>query len=86
MLSYYKITMPPMVRSQLISVMAFLFLIFPPGFIVLGLDYFFGDPVHLHTDEAGFDKDAWMAKSKQQAREAFPNWIKEVRNIYGKSH
>jgi len=53
------------------------------GFTVLGIDYFFGDPVHLHTDEPGFDRAAWSAKSKQQAKEALPKWIKEVREIYG---
>jgi hypothetical protein len=34
-------------------------------------------------DEAGFDRAAWSAKSKQQAKEVFPKWIKEVREIYG---
>jgi len=53
------------------------------GFTVLGIDYFFGDPVHLHTDKPGFDRAAWLAKSKQQAKECFPKWIKGVREIYG---
>jgi dienelactone hydrolase len=53
------------------------------GFLVLGIDYFFGDPVHLHLDEAGFDFSAWVAKSKQRAKGAFPKWLKEVREIYG---
>jgi len=53
------------------------------GFTVLGIDYFFGDPIHLHTDEVGFDKAAWIAKYRQQAKEAFPKWLKEVREIYG---
>jgi len=53
------------------------------GFTVLGLDYFFGDPIHLHTNEEGFDRTAWIAKSMQRAKEAFPKWIKEVRDIYG---
>jgi len=52
------------------------------GFTVLGIDYFFGDPIHLHTEES-FGRAAWMAKSKQQAKEAFPKWIKEVRETYG---
>jgi len=53
------------------------------GFIVLGIDYFFGDPIHLHTDEANFDRGAWMAKSREQAKAAFPKWIQGVRDIYG---
>jgi hypothetical protein len=54
------------------------------GFTVLGIDYFFGDPVHLHMDEEGFDKAAWIAKSMHRAKEAFPKWLKEVREIYGR--
>jgi len=53
------------------------------GFYVLGIDYFFGDPIHLHTEEAGWDRNAWFAKSKKQATEATPRWIKAVREIYG---
>jgi hypothetical protein len=63
---------------------AFLDLVFSPGFTVLGIDYFFGDPVHLHQDEEGFDRAAWSAKSKQQAKEAFPKWVEGVREIYGR--
>jgi dienelactone hydrolase len=51
------------------------------GFLVLGIDYFFGDPVH--TDKVDSEFLAWLKKSKQRAREAFPKWIKEVREIYG---
>ena len=54
------------------------------GFTVLGIDYFLGDPIHLHTDEEGFDKAAWIAKSRQQANEVFPKWLKEVRETYGR--
>jgi len=53
------------------------------GFTVLGIDYFLGDPINLHLDEAGFDFAAWIAKSRQRAKEVFPKWIKEVREIYG---
>jgi hypothetical protein len=89
MLSYCKITTPRMVCQQLlIPAIAFFlnFFFLPPGFTVLGLDYFFGDPIHLHTNEEGFDRNAWITKSKQQANEAFPKWVKEVREIYGRYH
>ncbi|KAF8798403.1 alpha/beta-hydrolase [Phlegmacium glaucopus] len=52
------------------------------GFIVLGIDYFFGDPVHLHLEE-GFDRKAWMSKYRERAKEVVPKWIKAVRDIYG---
>ena len=52
------------------------------GFTVLGIDYFFGDPMHLHTEE-GFNRDAYLAMSLQRAKNAFPAWLKEVREIYG---
>jgi hypothetical protein len=35
-------------------------------------------------DEEGFDKAAWIAKSMHRAKEAFPKWLKEVREIYGR--
>jgi len=53
------------------------------GFYVVGIDYFFGDPIDLHNDEAGFDRNAWFAKSRKQATDATPRWIKAVRDIYG---
>ena len=56
----------------------------PPGFIVLGIDYFFGDAINLHADEEGFDRRAWITKSRPLATEAFPKWLKEVRQIYGR--
>ncbi|TFK23739.1 alpha/beta-hydrolase [Coprinopsis marcescibilis] len=52
------------------------------GFHVLGIDYFFGDPIHIHT-EPDFDRAAWFQKSRKQAEEAVPKWIKAVRAIYG---
>jgi len=53
------------------------------GFVVLGIDYFLGDPVYIHDNETDFDRAAWMAKSKKQAFEMFPKWLKAVRDIYG---
>ncbi|KAJ7725180.1 Alpha/Beta hydrolase protein [Mycena metata] len=52
------------------------------GFFVVGIDYFLGDPVYIHTEE-GFDRDAWLDKSHKQAREVFPRWLEEVRKEYG---
>ncbi|KAK0493465.1 Alpha/Beta hydrolase protein [Armillaria luteobubalina] len=52
------------------------------GFNVVGMDYFLGDPVYIHT-EPGFDRPAWMAKSKQQAKELMPGWLKAIREKYG---
>ena len=53
------------------------------GFYVVGLDYFFGDTIDLHNEEASFDRNAWFAKSRKQATEATPGWVKAVREIYG---
>ena len=38
--------------------------------------------MHLHTEE-GFNRDAYLAMSLQRAKNAFPAWLKEVREIYG---
>ncbi len=52
------------------------------GFLVLGVDYFFGDPAHTHT-EPEFDRVAWMQKSKALAEKETPKWIKAVKEKYG---
>ena len=39
--------------------------------------------MHLHTEE-GFDRATWLAESMQRAKETFPKWFKEVREIYGR--
>ncbi|KAJ2912017.1 hypothetical protein MD484_g8400, partial [Candolleomyces efflorescens] len=61
------------------------------GYYVLGLDYFFGDPIGLHVDQdlipfdPNFDLPAWLAKSRRQAAEAVPGWNEGVRKRYGKN-
>ncbi|KAJ3812369.1 dienelactone hydrolase family-domain-containing protein [Lentinula lateritia] len=52
------------------------------GFTVLGIDYFMGDPVHLHDNEQGFDRSKWMEKSHDSAREVFPKWWEAVTAKY----
>ncbi|EAU93581.2 hypothetical protein CC1G_02811 [Coprinopsis cinerea okayama7 len=52
------------------------------GFYVVGIDYFFGDPIYIHT-EPDFDRDGWFTKSRKQAAEAVPRWIDAVREVYG---
>ena len=73
-----------MVCHNLIPAIVFFDLIFYSGFTVLGID---GDLIHLDTEE-GFDKAAlaWITNSMQRTKEAFPKWIKEVREIYGRYH
>jgi hypothetical protein len=78
--------MPRMVCHNLIPAITFFDLVFSPGFTVLGIDYFLGDPINLHLDEEGFHLATWISKSRQRAKEVFPKWIKEVREIYGRYH
>ncbi|KAJ6597571.1 Alpha/Beta hydrolase protein [Mycena vulgaris] len=52
------------------------------GFYVVGIDYFLGDPVHIHTEE-GFDRTAWIEKSRKKADEITPKWQEEVRKMHG---
>lgn len=61
------------------------------GYLVLGLDYFRGDPVWKHrkdrhdtTTEPGFDYEAWKTKHTAFADEAVPRWVQDVRTKYGK--
>ncbi|KAF6758887.1 Alpha/Beta hydrolase protein [Ephemerocybe angulata] len=53
------------------------------GFYVLGIDYFFGDPIYLHLNAPGWDRTAWLEKSRKQAADAVPKWIEEVQKTYG---
>lgn len=53
------------------------------GFLVLGIDYFFGDAVHLHSDAEGFDRNAWIQNARTKANAAFPGWLQKVRETYG---
>ncbi|KAF7540338.1 hypothetical protein G7054_g1460 [Neopestalotiopsis clavispora] len=61
------------------------------GFLVLGPDYFRGDPVTKHrknrhdtTTEPGFDYEAWKSKHTVFSDQAVPRWIKAVKEEYGK--
>ncbi|ETS73290.1 hypothetical protein PFICI_14895 [Pestalotiopsis fici W106-1] len=61
------------------------------GFLVLGPDYFRGDPVTKHrkdrhdiTTEPGFDFEAWKLKHTTFSDQAVPHWIKAVQEEYGK--
>ncbi|KAE9389223.1 alpha/beta-hydrolase [Gymnopus androsaceus JB14] len=53
------------------------------GFTVLSIDYFMGDPVHLHT-EAGFDPMKWVDQIRKVADEVTPRWLAGVKEKYGK--
>ncbi|KAG6831281.1 hypothetical protein H0H87_005745 [Tephrocybe sp. NHM501043] len=53
------------------------------GFLVLGIDYFFGDAIHLHLEEERFDRAAWIANGRLKSREVYPKWLETVRSIYG---
>lgn len=53
------------------------------GFTVVGIDYFFGDPVHLHLNKPGFDRLTWRTKSVEQARASVPKWVDGVKEMFG---
>ncbi|KAF2754407.1 alpha/beta-hydrolase [Pseudovirgaria hyperparasitica] len=58
------------------------------GYLVLGPDYFRGDPVWKHrTDgvsEPGFDYEEWKRVNMEFAEGAVPKWVDEVRERFGK--
>ncbi|KAF8186794.1 dienelactone hydrolase family-domain-containing protein [Pholiota molesta] len=53
------------------------------GFWVLGVDYFFGDPVYLHRGTPGFDMSAWVERKLREALPVTPRWVEEVRRMHG---
>ncbi|KAH9885921.1 hypothetical protein F4778DRAFT_774182 [Xylariomycetidae sp. FL2044] len=60
------------------------------GYLVLGLDYFRGDPVWKHRKDRNdksnpdFDYEAWKQKHTAYANDKVPVWVKEVKEQYGK--
>lgn len=54
-----------------------------PGYLVLGVDYFLGDPVQNHDGEQGFDRPAWFAKARVNAADVLPGWVEGVKQKYG---
>ncbi|RBR25046.1 uncharacterized protein FIESC28_02170 [Fusarium coffeatum] len=60
------------------------------GYLVLGLDYFRGDPVwkhrkDRHTQNPDFDYEAWKRKHTAFADEAVPKWVTAVKKAYSTS-
>ncbi|KAF8198272.1 dienelactone hydrolase [Mycena galopus ATCC 62051] len=54
------------------------------GFFVVGIDYFLGDPIHKRkARKESFDRDAWFSTTRAKAQEITPEWIKEIRKLYG---
>ncbi|KAF4590084.1 hypothetical protein EYR38_009382 [Pleurotus pulmonarius] len=53
------------------------------GYLVLGVDYFLGDPVQNHDGEQGFDRPAWFAKARENAADVLPGWVEGVKQKYG---
>ncbi|OCH86104.1 alpha/beta-hydrolase [Obba rivulosa] len=52
-------------------------------YLVLGLDYFEGDPVHVHTGEADFNVREWIQPKKIRADQLVPEWIDAVKETFG---
>ncbi|KAF9561503.1 alpha/beta-hydrolase [Agrocybe pediades] len=57
------------------------------GFIVLGVDYFLGDPIDAHlgqkNEAADAWFDAWLTMAVRRAAMCTPPWIEAVQDLYG---
>lgn len=53
------------------------------GFTVLGLDYFFGEPMHECMNRPGFDRLAWIEKAFSNANTHIRPWADAVVKKYG---
>jgi len=56
------------------------------GFIVTGIDYFEGDPIHFHDNEKDWDRGAWFNFKKKRAKEIEPEWFAGVKAEFGSEH
>ena len=57
--------------------------VFGIGFIVVGIDYFEGDPIYPHIEDPNFDRAAWLEGHQKGARELEPVWWEAIRARYG---
>lgn len=62
------------------------------GYLVLGPDYFRGDPISKHkknfhdpNDNPNWDMGAWMTEKQSFADPFVPKWVEEVKKTYGKA-
>jgi hypothetical protein len=53
------------------------------GYLTLGIDYFFGDPIGPYFGKPDFDIGAWVGSKYGPAHEAAPRWLKAVKEKYG---
>lgn len=54
------------------------------GFIVLGIDYFFGDSASKYNImDPSFDRHGWVGKHIAKALEVTPGWLRAVKERYG---
>jgi len=53
------------------------------GYLVLGIDYFEGDPISLHRGKPGFNIREWVNPKLVRARELVPKWIDAVKEQFG---
>jgi dienelactone hydrolase len=53
------------------------------GYIVLGIDYFFGERLDEIMKQPDFARETWRNKVAAQARECTPRWVQAVRERYG---
>lgn len=83
MLNWFKITTLLRVRFRVYSFFVCALSIREAGFTVVGIDYFFGDPVHLHLNKPGFDRLTWRTKSVEQAKASVPKWVDGVKEMFG---
>ncbi|EIM83284.1 alpha/beta-hydrolase [Stereum hirsutum FP-91666 SS1] len=54
------------------------------GYLVLGPDYFLGDPIYLHRGvDPNFDGSTWIPNKRKLADSLVPPWIEAVKAKYG---
>lgn len=52
------------------------------GFVVVGIDYFEGDPIYLHANEEGFDRPAWFRRMLARSQELEPKWFDAIKERF----
>ncbi|KAI0066733.1 alpha/beta-hydrolase [Artomyces pyxidatus] len=75
------VSYPPVRKERYEQILLFFADVY--GYLVVGIDYFEGDPIQANKDKPGFNLTAWVDGKRERANPLVPKWIEEVKAKYG---
>jgi len=56
------------------------------GYLVVAVDYFEGDPIHIAREREGFNVDEWIGIKHLRAKATTPSWVDAVMSTFGNAN